>query len=74
MAGSPTVQEIIKKREADTKSCEATANAERAKIENSFTLNLPATEYAKGLFLYGPSGLKASLLAPIQGDEAVLQG
>src|SRR4051794_9304109 len=71
MADGPTVDQIIKKRTADIGACEATATSERIKIEDSFTLNLPVLEYAKGLVLRGPSGLKAMLLLPIEGDERV---
>ena len=71
MAGGPTVDQIIKKRTADIDTCDATSKTERAKIEGSYTLNLPTLEYIKGVFSFGLSGLKSALLTPIENNERV---
>ena len=69
MADGPNVAQIIKKRETDIAACEATGKAERAQVEGSYTLNLPALDYVTGLFTRGPSGLRAKQLGPIQIKE-----
>lgn len=70
MAG-PTVNQIIKQRDAAMNTCEETSKTERAKIESSSTLNLSTLEYIKGLFSFGPSGLRTSLIVPIEANEKV---
>jgi len=69
MADGPTVAQIIKKREADIKTCESTAQQqERVKREATMP---SVVDYVKDLVLYGPSGRLSMDLFKIHSDERV---